>query len=1093
MCLISELSEKISIIVFNIFYRNYELLTNKSVFMKKNLLLWLLGVLLCTSQVLAQSRTITGVVTDADDGEPLIGASVLVKGTTIGTVTGIDGDFSLDVDASQKTIVIAYVGYSPQEVQIGANSVINVKLTSGILLGETVVTAFGANKEKRTLGYSVTEVKGDELTKGGERSAMNALQGKVAGLQITSSSGSPGSSTRFLIRGASTLRGDNEPLIIVDGVPFANTSRAGNGLEGVNDNGNMINAINPDDIESISVLKGAAATSIYGTDGANGVIMITTKKGKDTGGLKKLGISYSHGTVFSKLLKVPTLQDTWGQGWGGLHLLDEQGSWGPKMDGIDRVFGNIVDNSQMLKPYAPLKNQMKDFYETGVEFQNALSFTGGNKDYNFYASYSNNYQDGVTPGKFDTYNRNTVALRAAKTTGVIKLNMSVNYARTNQSGIPGGQSSGNGSSTVYNDLIQVPVDISIADMKDFRNNQFFTLDNFYTPYGVTNPFKTIEDVRNNYSADKFFGSGTMQADITKWLNFQYRFGFDVYSDIVKNTQAIVKISEDSPIAASFSASNTGSVSEARAKTLLFNHDFFLNFNKNFNSKISLDGFLGFNINESRSDNFSASVVGLTIPGFYNISNSSTRPDVAQSINKRRKLGVYGQTTVGYNSLVFLTYSARNDWSSTLPKDNNSFFYNSISGSYVFSNHIKNNKWFNFGKLRGSYGTSGNDAPIYAIDPVYVQGAIAPPFSNLNFPLGGINAFEVANTMGNPTLKPEFTKEFEIGTDLVLLDSRLKIDFAYYDKLTTDQIIGLSLPVESGYSNITTNIGDIRNKGIELSISADVLKFKDFTWTIYGNYNKNKNVVERLADELDKFSLGGTSVVGYYAVEGQPLGVFETPVPQTVMIDGVQHVIVNSTTGIPVEDPKKQFVGNSQYKFTMGVGTGLNWKGLSMNVLFDIRRGGMMYSRTKDVINFVGSSVFHTYNDRNAFVIENSVNEVVDGEDKTYVENSTPVTMDNYYQYYGDNTQKNSLIDKSFVKLRELSLSYTLPSKAIAKTPFTNISFSLTGRNLFIWTPVENQFVDPETTSFGTGIQADYGEFTTAPSIRSVGVGLKLGF
>lgn len=1093
MLLIRELSEKNSIIAFNIFYRNYELLTNKSVFMKKNLLLWLLGVLLCTTQVLAQSRTITGAVSDADDGEPLIGVSVLVKGTTTGTVTDFDGKFSLTIDESQKTLVVSYVGYASQEVEIGSGSVFNFKLTSGILLEETVVTAFGANKEKRTLGYSVTEVKGDELTKGGERSAMNALQGKVAGLQITSSSGSPGSSTRFLIRGASTLRGDNEPLIIVDGVPFSNTSRAGNGLDGVNDNGNMINAINPDDIESISVLKGAAATSIYGTDGANGVIMITTKKGKDTGGFKKLGISYSHGTVFSRLLKTPTHQDIWGQGWGGQHLLDEQGSWGPKMDGKDRVFGNIVDNSQMLKPYSPLKDQLKDFYETGLEFQNALSFTGGDKDYNFYASYSNNYQDGVTPGKFDTYNRNTVALRAAKTTGVIKLNMSVNYARTNQEGVPGGQSSGNGSSTVYNDIIQTPVDISLVDMKDFRNNQFFTLDNFYTPYGVTNPYITLEDVRNHYSSDKFFGSGTLQADITKWLNFQYRFGFDVYSDNVKNTQAIVEISEDSPIAQSFSSSNSGSVAEARAKTLLFNHDFFLNFNHNFKSKISLDGFLGFNINESRSDNFSASVVGLTIPDFYNISNSSTRPEVAQSISKRRKLGAYGLATVGYNSLVYLTYSARNDWSSTLPLDHNSFFYNSISGSYVFSNHFKNNKWFNFGKLRGSYGTSGNDAPVYSIDPVFVQGAISIPFSTLNFPLGGVNAFEVANTMGNPSLKPEFTKEYEFGADLVLLDSRLKVDFAYYNKLTTDQIIGLSLPVESGYSNIITNIGDIRNKGIELSISADVLKFKDFTWTIYGNYNKNKNIVEKLADELDKFSLGGMSDIGYYAVEGQPLGVFEARVPQTVMIDGVEHVIVNSTTGIPLDAAEKQFIGNSQHKFTMGVGTGINWKGLSLNVLFDIRRGGMMYSRTKDVIDFVGSGVLATYNDRNAFIIQNSVNEIVDGEDKSYVENKTPVTMDNFYEYYGYNTQNSPMIDRSFVKLRELSLSYSIPSKAIAKTPFTNISFTLTGRNLFIWTPVENQYVDPETTSFGTGIEADYGEFTTAPSIRSFGVGLKLGF
>lgn len=1060
--------------------------------MKKNLLFWLLGIMLSVTQVLAQGRTITGVVTDADDGEPLIGVSVLVKGTTNGAVTDIDGKYTISDVGSATTLVVSYVGYTTQEVAIGSGSVINVKLKSGIELVETVVTAFGANKEKRTLGYSVTEIKSDELTKGAERSAMNALQGKVAGLQISSTSSAPGSSTRFLIRGANTLRGDNEPLIIVDGVPFSNTSRVGDGLNGVSDNGNMINAINPDDIESISVLKGAAATSIYGTDGANGVIMITTKKGKDTGGLKKLGISYSHGTIFSKLLKTPNFQDTWGQGWSGQDLLDEQGSWGPKMDGINRVFGNIVDNSQMLKPYSPLKNRLQDFYETGLEFQNALSLTGGNKDYNFYASYSNNYQDGVTPGKFDTYNRNTVALRAAKTTGVIKLNMSVNYTKTVQEGVPGGQSSTNGSSTVYNDLIQSPVDISFADMKDFRNNKFFTLDNFYTPY-ITNPYMTLENVRNYYNSDKFFGSGTLQADITKWLNFQYRFGFDIYTDAVKNTEAIVQVSDESPLAGTFSASNIGYVSEARARATQFNHDFFLNFNKNFNNKISLDGYLGFNINDFKTDNFNASVKGLTIPDFYNISNSSARPEVTQTINHRRKLGIYGQTTVGYNSLVYLTYSARNDWSSTLPIDNNSFFYNSVSGSYVFSNHFKNNKWFNFGKLRVSYGTAGNDAPAYAIQPVFIQGAIILPFSNLNFPLGGVNGFEVANTMGNPELRPEFTKEFEVGADLVLLNNRLRVDIAYYNKLTSDQIIALALPAESGYSNITTNIGDIRNKGIEMAFSADVLKFKDFTWTIYGNYNRNRNVVEDLADELDKFTLGGMSEIGYYAVEGQPLGVFEAPVAKTVMIDGVEHVVVNNTTGLPVQAAEKQFVGNSQHKFTMGVGTGVTYKGLTLNVLFDIRRGGLMYSRTKATLDWVGGSVFHTYNDRNTFIIQNSVTEeTIDGQ-TVYTENTTPVTMDNYYGFYGDNVMENGLIDRSYVKLRELSLSYSIPAKVIAKTPFTNISFSLTGRNLFIWTPVENQYVDPETSSFGTGIGADFGEFSTAPSIRSFGVGLKLGF
>ena len=1079
--------------MLNIFFKQKVFINEQIGFMKKNLLFWVLVLMLSVNQVLAQGRTLSGTVTDADDGEPLIGVSVLVKGTTQGAVTDIDGNYTIsNVAENASVLVFSYVGYPSREVEIGQSSTVNVKLQSGIELDETVVTAFGVSKEKKTLGYSVTEVKGEDLIKGAERSAINALQGRVAGLDVMSSSSGPGSSTRFLIRGASTLRGDNEPLIVVDGVPFSNNARFGGGLNGTVDNGNMINAINPDDIENMSVLKGAAATSLYGTAGANGVILITTKRGKDTDGLKNMGITYTHNTTFSTLLKTPNYQDTWGQGWSGLHYLDEQGSWGPKFDGIDRVFGNVVDNSQMLKKYSPLKNRLQDFYDTGVEFQNAISFVGGTKDYDFYASYSNNYTNGVLPGKFDTYNRNTLALRASKNTGIVKLGVSLNYAKTNQNGVPGGQSSVNGSSTVFNDLIQAPVDISFVDMKDYTN-KFFNLDNFYTPYGVTNPYLTMNNVRNTYNSDKLYGSGTLGIDITKWLTAQYRFGFDIYSDNLKNWEAIQHVSDDSPLAGIFSSDNDGYISEARAKSQQFNHDFFLNFNQNFAEKISLDGFLGFNINERSVDNFSASVKGLTIPDFYNISNSASTPVVNQSITKRRRLGAFGQASVGYDGYVYLTYSARNDWSSTLPKGNNSFFYNSLSASYIISNHFKNNRWFNFGKLRVSYGTAGNDAPAYVIDPVFVQGAINYGFGDLDFPLGGLNAFEVANRIGNLNLKPEFTKEFEVGGEFVFFDSRLRADISYYNKITKDQIIALSLPSESGYTSMISNVGDIRNKGIELSFSADVLKFKDFTWSVYGNYSKNKNIVESLPEEIDKYDLGGLNTIKLYAVQGQPLGVFEAEVAKTVLIDGVEHIVVDAA-GIPVAASEKEFVGNMQNKFTMGVGSGISYKGLSVNVLFDIRKGGLMYSRTKGLIDWTGGSVVHNYNDRNPFIIQNAVREVegANGEIQ-YVESTTPIAMENYYRYYGDNVMNNELIDRSFVKLRELSISYTLPVKAIAKSPFNDISFSLTGRNLFIWTPKSNQYVDPEASSFGTGIDAGYGEFSTSPSLRNFGIGVKLGF
>jgi TonB-linked SusC/RagA family outer membrane protein len=1048
-----------------------------------------------TTQALAQDRTVTGVVTDSETGDALIGVSVLVKGTTTGSVTDIDGKYTIKLSDGATTLVFSYIGYTSVEV-VPTGSVLDIKLSAGVELEETVVTAFGASKEKKQIGYSVTEIKGEDLVKAGERSAVNALQGKVAGLQISSSGGAPGSSSRFLIRGASTLRGDNEPLIVVDGVPFTNTSRgtSGDQLGGITDNGNMINAINPDDIESVSVLKSAAATAIYGTDGANGVIMITTKKGNNTGGLKKLGISVTHSSTFSTPLKLPTYQSQAGQGWDGLHYLIENGSWGPNFDGADRLYGNIIDNSQLIKPYSFQKNMMKDFFETGTEFSNAISLTGGDDKYSFYGSYSNNLQDGIMPGEYDKYNRNTIALRAAKTSGRIKLSMSMNYSKTKSKFVPGGQTAASGSSsTVYNDLLQIPNDFSIYDMRDYTN-KFYSLEGYYTPYSITNPYYTLAAFGNNFNADKFFGSGNLSAEITKWLSFQYRFGFDFYNDDNLIYEPIIALPEDNANAAGIN--NPGYVSQTRTKNSQINHDFFLNFSHRFLNKVSIDGFLGYNVNEFNSSLLSSTVTSLNIPDFYNVTNSSSIPVVNQTSLKRRKLGAYGQATIGYNSLIYLTYSARNDWSSTLPIDNNSFFYNAISASYVFSNHLKTNKWFNFGKLRASYGTTGNDADAYSIYPFYVQGSATNPFRNIDFPLGGVNAYEVSNQIGNPTLKPEFTKEYEAGLDLVFLDSRLKVDLAYYNKLTSDQIIPLALPVESGYTTIVTNIGDIRNKGIELSISADVLKVKNLTWNIFGTFNNNKNLVESLPDELEKVSLGGLSTLGYFAVEGQPLGVYEGNVPLTTVIDGVEKIVVNPTTGLPVLSPDKEFLGNSQTKFTIGAGTTLSWKGISFNVLFDIRRGGKMFSRTRDIVSFTGNGVNTVYNDRNPFVVPNSVIQLEDGDGGfIYVENDVPVDRKHQDDYYNDNTNPafNQLIDRSYVKLREMSLRYSIPQKALAKTPFNSISLSIIGRNLFLWTPSNNPYVDPEMTSFGTGLEADFGEFSSTPSTRNFGIGLNLTF
>jgi len=1066
---------------------------------KASLLAVLLWVL-CMQLGFAQSRTISGVVRDAGSGETLPGVAVLEKGTQNGTATNIEGKFELTVSSANATLVFKSIGMEEKEVALGSEDYVVVQLKQSTeSLQEVVVTALGVSREKRSLGYTSSNVSSDEVTEGGDRSPLNAIQGKVAGVNISSASGSPGSSSRIIIRGLQSVDQDNQPLFVIDGVPIFNNSSNINSLNLGADFGNGANAINPEDIENISILKGASATALYGSRASNGVVLITTKKGKTSpAGKQNFGISYAGNVSFSDVYILPTFQEDFGQGWDGTHLLGENGSWGPKYDGKERVWGNVVDNSQLLKPYVHLPDNVRDFFETGVSYQNSISFNGGDEKGSYYVSFSNTKTDGIYPTDVDTYNRNTVALRGSRNAGIFNFSGSLNFSDTKSSFVPTGQ-----GPTVYNNIMQIPRDISIVDMSDYTN-KFYNIDNYFTPYGVVNPYFTLNEFGSKFRGSKFFGGLESSVELTDWLTGTYRFDFDYGTDNYNIWEAVIDAQAGTPNDGT-SSEDRGSVRERLYTQRQLNHDFILSTKKfDLTKDLGMDILAGLNINERAFTDVDAFVNDLTIPGFYDISNSPNQPSVPEdkaqfsigieNQSLRRYGGVYSQASFDYKNMIFLNLSARYDKSSTLPKENNGFFYGGANASFVLTDLLKvRSTVWNYGKLRVGYGSTGNDAPVYVTKSYFEQKSVNVPFRTYDFPVGGINAFSISNRLGSPDLQPEITKEFEIGGEFRFF-TRVTVDLTYYNRVTTDLILGVPLAGESGWTVITQNVGEIVNKGIEALVSVDILKKDDlggFTWTLSTNYSNNDNKLIRLNDGLEKVTLGGLSTIGFFAVPGQPLGVYEYSVPETSP-DG--RVVVDDN-GVPVASTDKVLKGNAQYDYILGVTNRFGYKGITLGATVDARIGGVMFSRTADINNFTGNGVKTTFNDRKPWVVPNSVQKVEQDDGSIiYVENTTAIDQQHQDDYYSaDALAEEYLIDKSYVKLREVTLGYTIPQRLLNDTPFASLSVSVFGRNLLIFRPVDNQFVDPETTTFGNGIEADFGEFSANPSVRTYGFGLKATF
>jgi TonB-linked SusC/RagA family outer membrane protein len=1088
----------------------------------KQLLTTLILVVVAVASVAAQ-RTINGVIS-GNDGDVLVGASVAVKGANRGTRTDADGRYSLDLPAGATTLVVAYTGYKTQEIAVGRANSIDVVLEAGESLGEVVVTATGLTRNKSDVVYANQTVNSEDLNKVTNRSALNALQGKVAGVKIGAASGAPGASTRVVLRGETSLTQGNNALIIVDGVQVNNSSASGGGGTGKTgdrdnyvDFGNRANDINPDDIESVTVLKGPAATTLYGSRGGSGVILITTKKGKKADKANiSISSSYSQETPYI-LFKY---QEQYGSGYescngcgGGINIfMGENFAWGSKFDGRMIPWTSVpfddhgdpipLSNGkieQLVRPYSPVKNNLRNFFETGTTLRNNVSIDGGNDKFTYFLSYTNFSNAGTVMNT--KLNKHNVQLNAtAQFSPKLRSEFRINYSKTNQrgateGGYPFGYSSGTPAMAF---VTQTPSNIPFNELRDY-NSPYHDFKGFYGQYSI-NPYYILDnqDVRN--FVDNVISSASLTYSPTSYLSFTGKVSTNfIISSVTEKgpkfdylpayTWADGELVDGGRGGSTFSL---GSYKESANRITDLIYDAYGTFNKGLGEDFKLNSILGFNsIDQANRFVQGTTVGGLVIPGFYDLTNSVQAARATNRSSKYRLYGFYLNNSLGYKDFLFLEYSARRDFSSTLPSNNRDFFYQGGGFSFVPTNLP------NFGvdpfstiKLRGGIGTAGKDAPAYRLNTYYGLNPLVldlgDDFQN-RFPFNDVPGAQKGNSIGNPDLKPELSVTSEIGLDLGFLKDRFEIEYTYYNINSKNQIVDINIPWSSGYAFVPVNIGRMTNKGHELGIRMNPVRTKDFNWRLFGTWSKNQNRVEEIIDN----GVGGDELVIYnglvhfsghgslnlLAVEGQPFGTFKG----TTYVEQGGKTVVNAS-GNPLRSAELEYLGNYQPDFLYNFGTDITFKGVTLHALFDGRKGGLFYSGTKLSTEFNGTASTTLLNDRKPFVVENSVN--TDGSANT--------TETSAYAYFRGLPASSYLLDASFLKLRELTLSYNIPiSNKVAG--IKSMSVGLFGRNLKFWVAEENTFADPEVGGVGGASDAVGIETTTTPASKSYGVEVRLNF
>lgn len=1077
--------------------------------MKRPLLLFVLLISVCMS-AFAQTHNVTGKVLD-ETGQGYPGAGILVKGTAVGTVTDVDGNFNLDIpDGKKNKLIVQALGYVAITVSDTGQSEFIIRLTrTSTTLEGAVVTALGIKREKREVGYNSTTVGADDLTAGNNTSALSSLQGKVAGANITSSTGGPGGSTRVILRGEKSILKNNNALIVIDGVITNNYDRTTSNVLTQTDFGNSANDLDPDEIESISVLPGAAAAALYGSAGSNGALMITTKKGKrhaGESGNSKVDITYKATYTQSDILKYAEQQHQFGQGnlYGGIYDdRRENFSWGAQFDNKLRPWGQIIDGKQLVKPYSDQPNNIKDFFNRGQALNNFVSLSGGSDKTTYYLSLNALNSNGVTPNTF--YNKYSVRFNAStQLSNNFYSTINVNYLNSYSRAESGGQAAG----SVLDNLYQSARDIPISELKDLSNKYYSQqyIDTAgierYGYYGAyaKNPYWVAQNYDNRNKTDRIIGDFVVGFKKGEF-NVSNRLGIDGSNDrsFYKVPNLNAKPADESglydPISNSYLSS--GGYSQSNNTYFTLNNDLMVNFTHDFDKDFGVNALAGDNISMVQSEGLSGVIDpgtnGLVIPNFYNFTNNNGPVTTSNFINRRREHSLYADVKFNFQRELFLEVTARNTWSSTLVFSNNSYFYPGANLSWVFTERLNGTKFkknvMNYGKFRfGAAGVGAGGIP-YANQPAgYTQSAISSAFGSVIPPFNNQPAYQIQSTFGTSDLKPERTREYEIGVDLSFLNDRISGSFTYYNSLTLDLITQAPLAASTGFLSYYTNVGDISNKGIEATLRGTPIQTKwGLKWELFGTYTRNKNNVESLNKGLENVTLGGYSGLAIVAAVGHPLGTFYG--------NDIQywngHAVVNDK-GLPVATTKPVYKGSYQPKWVASWGTDLSWKGLKLHVVFVTKQGGLVYNRTKSIMDFTGVSQETTVNGRNPYVWNNSVYQV--GTTNNYLKNTTKFSPYDYYTNVENNVPMQNLVNASFVRLQEAAITYRIPTKYYAKrTPFGGLEAGLFGTNLLLWTAKSNQYNDPEETSAGATSNGQGFNYSARPSLRNYGIYIKATF
>ena len=1035
---------------------------------------------------------VTGKVTDRASGESMPGVAVVVSGQGVGVFTGADGSYSITANAASDQLHFSFIGYGSESVRLGGQSAVNVSMTAGVNLDEVVVTALGVSREKKSLGYSIQELGNKSFTQAKSENIVKSLTGKIAGVQVTSGT-AIGSSSKVILRGASSITGDNQPLFVVDGVPMDNSDYSSSNQQrsvGGYDYGNAIQDMNPDDIESVSVLKGPAAAALYGSRASNGAIVITTKTGKGhrASGKKGLGVSVSSTVAFNNVFVLPEYQNAYGGGagtaWINQLMVDSlgetpipdygyDGSWGPALDGtMVRHWDSWYDyegdaDYGQSRAWLPTDSDVDEFFQTGVTYSNNFAVTGATDASSFRLSYTNHDQTGVYENS--SLKRNTLSFSGSSDVNDrMTASMSANYVQSVGQGRP---MTGYGSSVMSQFTQWGQRQLSMDRLRNYENadgshrtwNRNSASD--ASPHYWDNPFweryKNVQDDQR----DRVFGNITLNYKINDNMSFMGRALTDFYIDRRQERVAVGGVNESS-------------YSEYTRQLQETNLDGYLNFNKEINSDLNLVGFVGVNRRIRNFQRLGAFTLGgLNTPDLYNVTNGGDGYQVNDYESSKVVNSVMGSVSLGYQRTLFVDITGRNDWSSTLSEENNSYFYPSATASYVFSELIESDA-LSFGKLRLGWAQVGNDTGPYQTGLTY----------GVNPNYGSSGSATVPNAQNNPDLMPEQTSSFEVGAELNFFMDRLRVDATYYVSTTEDLIFNVPVSAASGYTSTVLNAGKTENRGIELAISGTPVQTEDFRWDIGINLAKNQNELIELAEGVENIRYTSLFGVTLEARPGQPLGTFYG---YDFLYDDDGNKLVDGD-GYYLSTDEVVPIGNILADLTGGVYTDLQYKNLSFSALVDFQKGGSLHSYSNQWGKYSGTLAETAENNirEDGIVVEGMVAEVNDDGDwvSTGVENAATIGAQSHYFYnQGYIIHAADQYDASFVKLREMRLDYNLPADLTSGLPFTNISIGIYGRNLAIL--MKNApHIDPEVATSASNVQGFEGG--QLPAERTIGFNLK---